>query len=108
MNEYTVYRWLLGEKKTCLDSLEDMRNTSDADVWRGYYEQMDGLCDDFAMRFMNGEKLTLEDFENDPHIGVECAHCDEVIGPGEGTSSPHGSMHESCAREHEQHNPQDW
>jgi hypothetical protein len=39
--------------------------------------------------------------------GDECVECGETIN-GDGTASPHGSMHDNCALEHEKDNPSDW
>jgi hypothetical protein len=43
------------------------------------------------------------------HAGIECAYCGKVIAKErKGTSTPEGSMHNSCARKREREHPEDW
>jgi len=44
----------------------------------------------------------------DANAGVTCAVCETEIGFKQGTSSPIGSLHRGCAREHERKNPGLW
>jgi hypothetical protein len=43
------------------------------------------------------------------HEGIKCVFCGKVIAKERhGTSTPEGSMHNSCARKHEREHPEDW
>lgn len=44
----------------------------------------------------------------DANAGVTCAVCETEIGFKQGTSSPIGSLHRGCAREHEREHPGLW
>ena len=39
----------------------------------------------------------------DEHEGCECVECGDKIGPGEGRSSPCGSIHAACMAAHAEH-----
>jgi hypothetical protein len=78
-------------------------STSHYKVDKTYRKGRFETIDEFANRVADDI-----DWRLDMHAGHDCGLCEEPIHPGEGMSSPFGSVHYDCGEHHQRKYPTEW